>query len=453
METRPVRRAAALATIAALAFAGVASADIVRTDGDAAAGSQSFIDLGVVGPSATISAQVAFDLTCSNLSHVDPGQLVTLDRSSQTVPLDGAVVSSTSGTTATAPADWTPDTQACPFPAPVVSGGTPSTVTLKAPSVAGAGYLYTVSFRRTVSPTGNDDPNATRGTTAITFELEVVANTPPVLDVPGDTTVEGDTAGGWTADWPGVTAADAEDNPDPTPVCSPAAGEVLPLGATSVTCAVTDGGGLADEGAFTVTVVDTTAPSIGDPDDVAVSTGDAGGTTVTYASPSATDVVDAAPTVGCVPASGGTFPVGSTTVTCTARDASGNEASSSFVVDVAYDPVHTASAVWGEPVGADGGVFVANRGRTLPLKVMVAVDGTARATGVAGLRIVPCGGGEPLALALTIGGGRWNASLDTSLLGGSCYTVTAHVDGIDAGTFQLDLRGSDPAAKAQGRTR
>ncbi len=73
--------------------------------------------------------------------------------------------------------------------------------------------------------------------------MEVVANTPPVLTVPGDLTVEGDTTGGWTAAF-SATASDAEDDPDPTPVCDPAAGAVLPLGTTTIGCSVVDAGGL-----------------------------------------------------------------------------------------------------------------------------------------------------------------------------------------------------------------
>ena len=78
------------------------------------------------------------------------------------------------------------------------------------------------------------------------------------LTVPADQTVEGDTTGGWVAAYAGVSATDAEDDPDPTPICSPAAGEVLPLGTTTVACSVTDSGGRSDSGSFDVTVVDTT---------------------------------------------------------------------------------------------------------------------------------------------------------------------------------------------------
>lgn len=455
MHHRPLRRALALALAAALGLAGIASADSVRTDGDATViGNQSLIDLGQVGPGATVSAAVAFQLVCTNTTtfgHLEPGQAVVLDYGSGTAPLDGAIVSVTSGSTGQAPAGWPADGDACPSPAPAVDGGTSSTATLRAPTTPGAGYLFSITYARSLTPAGSADGGALNGVTAISFELEVVANTPPALTVPGDVTVEGDTVGGWTADWSGVTAADAEDDPDPTPVCSPAAGEVLPLGSTAVSCSVADAGGLSASGAFTVTVVDTTAPSIGTPADIAVSTADDGGAIVGYAVPSASDVVDADPTVACAPASGTVFPVGTTTVTCTATDDSANAASSSFDVTVTYEPVHVATATWGEPVAADTGSFVANRGRTIPVKVTLAVDGVVRTTGSAALRLVPCTGPGGMTLALSYGGGRWNASVDTTGLVGDCHTVTASIDGLDAGSFTLLLRGPEPES-GQGST-
>lgn len=48
----------------------------------------------------------------------------------------------------------------------------------------------------------------------------------------------------------------------------------------------------------------------------------------------ATDAVDPAPVLTCTPPSGATFPIGTTTVTCTATDASGNAAAASFIVTV-----------------------------------------------------------------------------------------------------------------------
>jgi hypothetical protein len=54
---------------------------------------------------------------------------------------------------------------------------------------------------------------------------------------------------------------------------------------------------------------------------------------VAYPPPTASDNCPGV-TVECSPASGGTFPVGLTAVTCTATDAAGNKATCSFDVDV-----------------------------------------------------------------------------------------------------------------------
>jgi hypothetical protein len=52
----------------------------------------------------------------------------------------------------------------------------------------------------------------------------------------------------------------------------------------------------------------------------------------------ALDNVDGAVTPSCSPASGATFPLGQTTVTCTAKDKAGNTASESFLVSVTTAP-------------------------------------------------------------------------------------------------------------------
>jgi hypothetical protein len=67
--------------------------------------------------------------------------------------------------------------------------------------------------------------------------------------------------------------------------------------------------------------------------DVTVEAPNASGANVSY-SATATDDRDPNPSVTCSPQSGSFFPVGTTTVNCSARDASGNVASGSFRVNV-----------------------------------------------------------------------------------------------------------------------
>jgi len=451
MHHRPIRRAAALSLGALLAFAGSASADSLLADGDAVT---PVIDgvkhLGDVSPGGTVSADVRFLLVCSGLQHVDGDQSAVLSWSGGgIVPLDGAIVSVSTATLAPLTTPWAPDTQGCPDPIPSQEGGALSHVTLRAPTTAGT-HRFTVMWDRTLQPGGSNDANAfSRTLTSVDFTLRVLANAAPTLTVPASFSVEGDTTGGWTADWSGVSATDPEDTPDPTPSCSPAAGTVLPLGTTHVTCSVTDSAGASDSDAFDVTVADSTAPVLsGVPADVTVTTGDPAGRTVAFTDPTATDVVDAAPDVACSPTSGSHFEVGTTTVTCTATDANGNSSSDTFDVTVQLVAPHAASAIWLEPVGGGGATYEANRGRTIPIKVRLFVDGVERTSGDAALRFTPCGGATAIDVPLEWGGGRWNHSLDTSTLSASCYQVGATIDGLTAGSFTLELRGAEAARTA-----
>ena len=447
MHIRSIRRALAMSAASLMVFAGLASADIVRADGDSIMpGNQTMVDLGEVAPSATLTIAVGFELVCGSETHVDVGQTVNLALLVGSPPSGGQIMSVTPAAIGPVPEGWVPDGQACPFPAPTVASSSASLVTLRAPAVPNVGYVYTIAYTRAVAPAGGDDAGAIRGTTTVSFRLAVVTNTAPVLMFPADQTIEGDRAGGWTAVDAGVTATDAEDDPDPTPVCSPAAGEVLPLGLTTVSCSVTDSGGRTDSGSFALTIVDTTAPSLVVSGDQAVTTDDPAGATLAYQLPVAADVVDGDPDVSCSPLAGVVIPVGTTTVTCSAIDDSGNRRSGSFDVVVTYVATHVASVVWGEPIGEGTTTFATQPGRSIPIKATLVVDGEVRIVGDVALTITPCGGGTAVVQPMTLHGGRWMAVLDTSLLAGPCHTVTAAIDSLAAGSFEIDLRGVVPLA-------
>jgi len=51
---------------------------------------------------------------------------------------------------------------------------------------------------------------------------------------------------------------------------------------------------------------------------------------IVYFDVTASDACDPAPSVACVPPSGSFFPRGTTTVTCTATDAAGNQSTCTF---------------------------------------------------------------------------------------------------------------------------
>ena len=83
--------------------------------------------------------------------------------------------------------------------------------------------------------------------------------------------------------------------------------------------------------------VDTTPPVLTVPADMTVPATGPTGAVVTFTA-TATDNVDGALTPVCVPASGSLFPVGLTTVSCTATDAAGNTGTASFMVTVSEQP-------------------------------------------------------------------------------------------------------------------
>ncbi len=107
-----------------------------------------------------------------------------------------------------------------------------------------------------------------------------------------------------------------------------------PLGATDITLTVTDSFGDSDSCVGTVTVVDTTPPAITCPAPLTVNGSLASGGAVVDFTVSATDACDTAPMIAASPPSGSLFLFGTTTVSATATDASGNSTACGFTVTV-----------------------------------------------------------------------------------------------------------------------
>jgi hypothetical protein len=153
------------------------------------------------------------------------------------------------------------------------------------------------------------------------------------------------------------TATDACDGARPV-TCTPASGSAFPVGVTTVTCTASDASDNSNACTFTVTVTDGEAPTLDDcPDGITTpeSAPGSGSATVTYSPPAATDNCGVA--VACSPVSGSSFPVGTTTVTCTAMDAASNAVSCSFTVTVTTactPPVAAAIAGATSVVAGDG---------------------------------------------------------------------------------------------------
>jgi hypothetical protein len=90
------------------------------------------------------------------------------------------------------------------------------------------------------------------------------------------------------------------------------------------------------------TTPDTTPPSLTLPANITAEATSPSGAVITY-SASASDVIDGSAPVICTPASGSTFGLGTTTVSCSASDQSGNTATGTFTVTVRDTTPPTAS--------------------------------------------------------------------------------------------------------------
>ncbi|HZC06154.1 MAG TPA: HYR domain-containing protein, partial [Ktedonobacterales bacterium] len=234
-----------------------------------------------------------------------------------------------------------------------------ATVTSQVTLVAGAAGSFTGGTIN-YSATGTSVAGGTLTKTAqLTVSATVVNcddNLPPVLTLPGAVTAEATGPSGAAVTY---SATASDDNPaSPAVNCTPGSGATFPLGVTTVHCSSTDADGNTSTGSFTVTVRDTTAPTISNgPTDITVEATGPSGATVTYTPPTATDLVSGSVPVTCAPTSGSTFPLGSTTVTCKATDGAGNTATTTFTVkvkDTTAPVVTLPGAITAEATGPTG---------------------------------------------------------------------------------------------------
>jgi hypothetical protein len=238
--------------------------------------------------------------------------------------------------------------QAGPFPTPIICiwNAGADVVTDNDPNQAGAVVNYTI-FRTgscgTITcsppagsffPLGSTTVTCTRQSNGDTDTKTVTVNDtqPPNITAPPDQTAN-TAPGGTTAvvNYPPPTASD--NAPGVTTLCTPASGSQFPVGETIVTCVATDTSGNTKNASFKVTVVDAEAPNLTVPGDIEVTAPAGQSSAAVNFAPTATDNVGI-PTTTCDPASGASFPAGTTKVTCTARDAAGNTTTKTFNVVV-----------------------------------------------------------------------------------------------------------------------
>ncbi len=268
--------------------------------------------------------------------------------------------------------------------------------------------------------------NASKGS----FSITVVDTTPPSIAPHDDVVVEATGPTGAAIDFT-ATANDLVDGVVPV-TAAPAAGFTFPLGSTKVTLTATDAHHNTATTYFTATVRDTTPPNIVTPPNLVAEATSPAGATVTF-QPTANDIVDGAVKVVASPASGSTFPLGTTTVTLTATDAHQNTATSSFTVVVRDTTPPVITAVSASP----NSIWPPN-------KKMVPITLAATATdavGVSSLKIVSVACNE------TVPSSAWQ------ITGALALDLLADRDGKGSGrVYTITVEARDAAGNASTKS-
>lgn len=210
--------------------------------------------------------------------------------------------------------------------------------------------------------------DAAGNVTTKSFTVRVQDTAGPTVTAPAPVTVEATGPLGAVANYAQATALDVVDGPLAA-TCQPRSGAMFTIGTNTVTCVAQDTAGNSGSATSTVTVIDTTAPDLALPANVSANATSPFGALVIYSPPTASDLVDGPRGVICSRSSGSTFPLGTTSVPCSASDSRGNTVTGTFTVRVvdADAPVVTvpapilleatgpsgASATWPSPVADD----------------------------------------------------------------------------------------------------
>jgi len=213
--------------------------------------------------------------------------------------------------------------------------------------------------------------------------------TPPTITCPANI-VQATDAGQCSA-IVNYTVAAFDDSGSATVVSSPPSGSTFPKGTTTVNSTATDGSGNQSSCSFSVTVNDAEKPTISCPGNITLGCSVDSLTPVNF-SATAHDNCDPNPTLTYSIAPGSGFPAGTTTITCTARDASGNQSSCNFTVTrAALDFTGFLSPIGG--ADANGGSFASplrtfKLNSTIPVKFAASCGGSPVLSGIHRLQVL-----------------------------------------------------------------
>jgi hypothetical protein len=219
----------------------------------------------------------------------------------------------------------------------------------------------------------------TAGTDSCSFTVTVNDTEKPTISCPADLTDVHTDLGACSASGVALGTPTTGDNCGVFSVTNDAPAS-FPKGTTTVTWTVTDTSGNTATCTQQVTVKDHENPTITCPttgtSGIATCVPGSPGAVVNYPASTATDNCPGLSSVVCTQPSGSTFLPGTTQVTASATDASGNPGSCTFYVTVAY----TWSGIL-QPINADGSSLF-KLGSTVPVKFQLLGDSACVPNGV-----------------------------------------------------------------------
>jgi subtilisin-like proprotein convertase family protein len=225
-----------------------------------------------------------------------------------------------------------------------------------------AGLASGSAFPKGITTNSFTVTDASGNTASCSFTVTVQDHENPTITCPGNMVVNTD-AGQCTAVVTySVSSSDNCPGQSVTQTAGLASGSAFPKGITTNSFTVTDASGNTASCSFTVTVQDHENPTITCPADISLFTTNESGTAVQF-TVTGTDNCSGV-TIVSVPAPGSVFPIGTTIVTNTATDASGNTSQCTFTVTVLANQAPSAEDI---TMGA-----VENQSRSLLLDKVVA---------------------------------------------------------------------------------
>ncbi len=287
-----------------------------------------------------------------------------------------------------------------------------------APSLNSAAATVSITINDTVAPTLNAPDNATINTGAGATSCGAV-----VTEIQLGTAAANDNAGAVSIDRSGVPA-----------------GNVFPVGTTTITYTATDGAGNSTSATQTVTVIDNTAPTVTAPAPRSASADGSGHATIPDVAALTTASDNCGPvTVTQSPLAGTVVGTGTHTITITARDAAGNTRTATTTF--------TVNGGSGFRLSLSVSPAVVKRGKPAKLDIGFANTSTKRLSVSFTVRYTsPCGGFvlDNLGPVWIHAGADKNANVPfhipkNACLGPYSFSVESFVNGVSAGTATANL--------------